>query len=543
MRQHALTGLGLLQAASGVAGYVWPSQTDYLEDLMMLHSGYIRFGFIDSVNPCSFGTNVAGRQNAAEWIRTAYHDMSTHDAAAGTGGVDASIMFELERPENIGDAFNNTFGFLSGFYSTQASASDLIALAVVTAAYACNGPDIPFRAGRIDATEAGPSGVPKPEQDLATHTSIFATAGFNTTDMITMVACGHTLGGVHGEFFPQITGNSSVGQKSRFEGDSNESYAEFDNVVVTDYLEGGRENVLVAGSNETTNSDKRVFGADGNVTMNALADPAVYQAKCANILERMINTVPATVTLGDAIQPIDIKPYVSTMGLNSNGTIDFEGRIRVRTSTATGRDSDDLAVHMTYAERDGTNASSVITTTHPTYEAGSSFGLYKESFTWFEFAAQLDPTAGISKFNVHLSTPSTGVAVVFDNEGNGFPLDDSVLYQQPQSCLNTTQVDGNMNLTVSAAVRKNRVSESLMLDLVRRVPRQGLVLPALDVQPLAFEKTETEKAGYVLFTAQTSIAAQSWSTSFDVVLGDGNGQSIVEYQKTSLLTSDPCVAL
>lgn len=134
-----------------------------------------------AVNPCSFGTNVAGRQNAAEWVRTGYHDMATHDAAAGTGGLDASILFELDRDENVGSAFNNTFGFLSNYYNIRASSSDLLALAVVTATYRCNGPKIPFRAGRIDATEAGPLGVPKPDEDVETHTSRFATAGFNTS--------------------------------------------------------------------------------------------------------------------------------------------------------------------------------------------------------------------------------------------------------------------------------------------------------------------------------------------------------------------------
>ena len=38
--------------ASGVSGvaaadYIWPSKYDYLEDVMMLQSGYIRHGFMD----------------------------------------------------------------------------------------------------------------------------------------------------------------------------------------------------------------------------------------------------------------------------------------------------------------------------------------------------------------------------------------------------------------------------------------------------------------------------------------------------------------
>lgn len=135
-----------------------------------------------AVSPCLFGTNIKGRQNSAEWVRTAYHDMSTHDASAGTGGLDASIMFELDRDENKGDAFNNTLGFMKNYYSTKSSAADLLALAVITASDSCGGPKMPFRAGRVDATEAGPKGVPEPSQDLETHTNIFAKAGFNTSE-------------------------------------------------------------------------------------------------------------------------------------------------------------------------------------------------------------------------------------------------------------------------------------------------------------------------------------------------------------------------
>jgi hypothetical protein len=52
---------------------------------------------------------------------------------------------------------------------------------------------IPFRGGRIDAKEAGPPGVPQPQQDLATHIADFRRAGFNETEMIGLLACGVSL--------------------------------------------------------------------------------------------------------------------------------------------------------------------------------------------------------------------------------------------------------------------------------------------------------------------------------------------------------------
>lgn len=59
------------------------------------------------------------------------------------------------------------------------------------------GPHITYRGGRVDATGPNtPGGVPEPFQTLDDHTSAFARMGFNQTEMIGLIACGHSLGGV-----------------------------------------------------------------------------------------------------------------------------------------------------------------------------------------------------------------------------------------------------------------------------------------------------------------------------------------------------------
>lgn len=75
------------------------------------------------------------------------------------------------------------------------SVADLIALGTVVAVGACGGPVIPFRGGRVDATEAGPAGVCEPETDLKTTLSSFSNAGFSQQDAISLTACGHSMGG------------------------------------------------------------------------------------------------------------------------------------------------------------------------------------------------------------------------------------------------------------------------------------------------------------------------------------------------------------
>ena len=68
----------------------------------------------------------------------------------------------------------------------------------------CGGPIIPFRGGRVDAWAGGGTGTPEPQQDLSTLTESFRKQGFNQTDMIKLVACGHTMGGVRSADFPQL---------------------------------------------------------------------------------------------------------------------------------------------------------------------------------------------------------------------------------------------------------------------------------------------------------------------------------------------------
>lgn len=78
----------------------------------------------------------------------------------------------------------------------------------------CGGPILPLRGGRVDATAAGRPGVPEPQQDLATHTESFRLQGFNPTEMISLVACGHTIGGVRKSDFPTVVTEGEPGQNT-----------------------------------------------------------------------------------------------------------------------------------------------------------------------------------------------------------------------------------------------------------------------------------------------------------------------------------------
>jgi hypothetical protein len=114
--------LALLAAAGAATAYTWPNpRMDALESLRWDQSGArggLLGGFVGGCDPFIHGNPSQGRSNAADWLRTAsrslsalnvqipipsqaYHDMSTHNATSGVGGLDASIQFagEQQRPE------------------------------------------------------------------------------------------------------------------------------------------------------------------------------------------------------------------------------------------------------------------------------------------------------------------------------------------------------------------------------------------------------------------------------------------------------------
>lgn len=210
--------------ASLASGYsTWPSDTDYLESILYEQISDIFFSPMSAVVPCEALNLGPGRSVAAEWIRAGFHDMATADVEAGTGGLDVSIAFELDRAENPGfPQFRETFFITSNAFTSRASMSDLLAMEVLTAAGACSGGKVgfSFKAGRIDATGPGPKGVPEPTDDLDSTVAAFKRIGFSEKEMIGLVACGHTLGGVHGADFPEIVdlpANNTVCPRYRIE--------------------------------------------------------------------------------------------------------------------------------------------------------------------------------------------------------------------------------------------------------------------------------------------------------------------------------------
>ncbi|KAF2224424.1 heme peroxidase [Elsinoe ampelina] len=537
-RMHPFLLSTLLLLAPSAAEYVWPSWTDSMEDLLYLQSGYIRNGALsDQVVTCAFGGNQPGIQKSAEWLRTAFHDAATHDASTKTGGLDGSIQYELDRSENLGSALNSTLADISSSINIYSSAADLLALAMVMAVARCGDLHVPLRLGRKDATEAGIMGVPEAHTDLETTRRRFEISGFNTTEMITLVACGHTIGGVHSVDHPEIVinGPADPANVARFDNTT----GTYDNRVVTEYLDNTSQNPLLRNTNDTLNSDKRIFSADGNQTMSRLADPTVFKAQCESLLERMINLVPGDVTLTEPHQPADIRPYIQTYLVKGNGSLELAGRVRVRTSDVTGRNTSDLTVALLPTDRAGA-ALPEIPANIATFRSGISSGYLRERFQWYEFNTTIPATTAIQSFNIRLTTLSTGNAIVYDNAGTGgYPVNPDILFLRPQSCTSFDTATNTGTMTINVAISKSLLSQTAtppQIRIVQKTPQPRNFIPKLTDEVVPLEKTGRETAQYTFYQAKPVVGSSGLSTSFDVEVGD----SKLEFQETGDMTGRSC---
>lgn len=246
--------------------------------------------------------------------------------------------------------------------------SDLIAAGLYTAVRGFQGPIIPIRGGRIDASEAGPLGVPQKTDSKETLVQDFARLGFSVPEMIQVVACGHTLGGVHSPEFPAIVPpNTTTNDVKNFDTTS----AQFDNKVAVEYVSNTSVNPLVVGPSSSA-SDARIFGADNGVTIGAMTEANAFQQTCAAILQKMIDIVPASVHLTEPITPYDVKPSAIQLSVVDTDTLSFTGQIRVRTNNLQVS-----SVQLIYKDRTGgTSEDSTISTTN----LGDANG-YDDTFT------------------------------------------------------------------------------------------------------------------------------------------------------------------
>jgi hypothetical protein len=476
---------------------------------------------------CAFGANQPGIQKAAEWVRTAFHDSVTHDATTKTGGLDASIQYELDRPENLGAALNNTLADISSSVNIRSSAADLLALSLVMSVARCADMRVPLRLGRKDAAEAGIKGVPEAHTDLNTTRKRFETASLSETDMITLIACGHSIGGVHSVDHPEIvSGQVSAENKASFD----TTLGVLDNNVVLEYLDNSTANPLIVNANDTLNSDKRIFAADENKTMRKLADKAYFKTQCEAVFEKMLSLVPGEVTLTEPLEPAEIRPYISSYQLK-DGLVEFSGRLRVRITPVTGRDQDSLTASIIPASRNGTTVAEIATR-----RGGTTSGYLDERFLWFEFDQTLNASEAFDSFIIRINDE------IYDNGGTGgYPVNTDILYQESQSCMvyDATKGEGTMNITAAISKSILQSGAAPQINVVKKTKVQGNPIPRLQPETIPMTRSSKETVEYVYYTASTTLSRDGLDPTLDIEVGDFK----VEFINTGDLVAQECALL
>ncbi|KAJ8462715.1 hypothetical protein ONZ45_g17834 [Pleurotus djamor] len=337
-----------------------------------------------------------------------------------------------------------------------------------------------------------------------------------------MTACGHTLGGVHSSNFPDITTNPHAHFDT--------THGQFDNRVISEYLDSTTTNPLIVGPS-ATRSDRKLFIADRNLTVRGMATPAAFTSTCRSILTRMIDTVPRAVTLTAPMTPIPIKPVDIQLTLNADGTLTFSGAIRIY---LTGRTDQTPVVRVQYLDRLGnTPSNNVIDTTVPTFQNGIGSG-FDGSFKFYQFSGTVSGSTGISSFTVSVSGGDGDE--LHNNGGAGFPVQDSIIFQKPQSCLvQEPDADGRWNLTIVAAVRMPFALNPSAVTIMERIPRPGILVPTLSPKRIFMRRWATAP-GYLLQSATYKIVPEQWVTTFDVETVGAN--RVADEFKSTMLESN-----
>lgn len=466
-----------------LAAPTWPAPTDELEDILFLNTGYRSTGFATAVTPCSKGLSPR-RVTAAEWLRTVFHDSISGNIYTGQGGLDGSIAWELDTQENEGNFADDSVAAWAPFVSDLTSLSDVIAAATYALTRSCSNISVAVRGGRVDATGAGPLGaVPQPQNAIGIFRNQFARMGLDDKGMIQFVACGHSIGGVHGADHPEITNQDLANFDT--------TPAILDNRIATEYVSNTTLDALIVGPsiNNKRNSDFKVFNADRNATIKSLAaDPQLFANVCQSIFQTMIDMVPAGTPLSNPVTPYDVKPYALQLTLLDGGSsLRFTGDIRVRI-TQRGVSQ----VQLVHTNRNGLLADTPIRTTSKGLAAG-----FDDSFSFFGFSADLPVGTSISSFKVSV-TYTDGTQTTFDNYGLGFPVQDTVIYQAPQSCL-----DSSGKLTVVAAVRNQTAPNLQVLIKVPQASPNPVPSISMTTVPMV---TQSVVGAYQLYSAVLALS-------------------------------------
>ncbi|KAM0146237.1 hypothetical protein ACHAPG_011247 [Botrytis cinerea] len=456
-----------------------------MEHIWVDNDGTNSNGFVKGVSPClnyALGSSNQGEQTSAQWVRFAFHDFVTANTTTGTG-VRVWQVLTIQKTVNA-----------------YLSMSDNIALAVVASVAKCGGSNsgIKLRVGRIDATSAGPAGVPGPATDLNTTLAQFAAAGFDASQTIGLTACGHSLGRVHNSDTPNVV-NSSFVTATNLDGgepfDSTPGVLDPNNI--NDYLNGtgNRGGPLCTAANVADRSDYRLYISDNNATIQTMSEETAFQTKCNSLFEKMIEVVPSTVTLSDAVKPMEWKAVDVLMDISLRGDVSISGLIRNLYTTTQPPKT------VSYSTNSSTGNSSTGTSSETSGSGTSIFG----STTYWPFNSTIAPgTTSLSFNNVTYS------------------VNDNIFVLPAQSSF-----DSSSGSVIVKSAALTSASGNGVMTAVLYVPteQEGTISPKIVQQNATLTSYGTAGA-YTLYSTDTVKISSTGTVIVKVAQGDSSSRTI-----------------
>ncbi|XP_061341024.1 putative L-ascorbate peroxidase 6 isoform X3 [Gastrolobium bilobum] len=137
---------------------------------------------------------VLSKGKAAGVLRLVFHDAGTFEIDDNTGGMNGSIVYELERPENAGLIKSVKKAKTQIDAIQPVSWADVIAVAGAEAVEVCGGPPIQVSLGRLDSQRPDPEGrLPEESLSASDLKKCFQRKSFSTQELVALSGA-HTLG-------------------------------------------------------------------------------------------------------------------------------------------------------------------------------------------------------------------------------------------------------------------------------------------------------------------------------------------------------------
>ena len=254
-----------------------------------------------------------------------------------------------------------------------------------------------------------------------------------------------------------------------------------------------------------------------------MSTPEGFAETCRETITLMVDTVPEGVTLTDPITPSPLRPTNVQLTVSQDGSTNIQGEVRVDTTGVFNAQL--LDVELTFTDRNGKPLPNSIKAPY----INRGFGLDYQFDYW---QIDVDSPAGIS--SVFFKVGET----MYTNGGNGFEISDKVVFQQQQSCYDSS----TKMLTVYGVVSTSIENPNVELEVVDMRPRIGAIIPGLYKETVKMTKVTNgmKYTGYDLYMGKFTYTTTAGG-EFSVAAYSGGKRYADDFKKTSLFNGT-CVS-